>query len=338
MKNALMAVGVARMVVIGAVLVAGGCNTATQTSATKREPVTRTGAASSTFTAPAAPVRAARHHISGEVRPLKVHNTGTVDGRALTLMYGVSDYIEGGGGAAYNNQKVYELVDAGGKVVLPLSVDDVRLVPGRGVYVLPAEDRLRHRGAAFKAALNTGLRGSETYQEPRGEGTFADLPIRYWQKYDPATGKLAPTAILHIEPAYGDRAADTTLPEILRMPSFLIVYWQGQLNAEIISPAGDLLGEYKRYSPPLGVHWLLGGGRFSVLRYWRGNEAFNQLLGRLLEPLETPVTQIVEVETVRRQRFLVTPAPGTGPQEDLWLVLQPDGRCLAPPGAIGLRP
>jgi hypothetical protein len=112
--------------------------------------------------APAAVAHAPTAVIRDTKGPYTPYTSGTINGRKLTLLSTVADYIENGGHAAYNHQRVYRLVDETGKEILPLGVAHARLIPDRSVYVLPAKDRLRFRRDAFHKAISTGYAGQKS--------------------------------------------------------------------------------------------------------------------------------------------------------------------------------
>lgn len=163
-----------------------------------------------------------------------------------------------------------------------------------------------------------------------------EYTLHRWERIDPTTRDAAPSNVVWIEP----HPLDATAPArqtlvVLYLPDPPV---PGRVDALIVAPTGTCLGVYEDVD-------LQGGravqqvGAFGLLRTRRpGGTKQDHLLGPGFQLLEAPADPIVIGELATGGRCLMRRAPGTSPEDDLWHLLQPDGRFGSPPGTVGLRP
>lgn len=328
-----------------ALLGLAGCESAPEPAPPVRETLWRTFPDGLTPLTPGPVVEVGGHRLAVfEAEPAQA-------GGRLTYTVAIPGGVVGGASPdstfGARDRAFHELRDAStGQVLLPLGYHAMTAIPGHGVFVLPADERLRRRDDASQVPWRLkGLR----------ERPCSPELLPRWRWFDPQARRLVDTDIVmierYLEPP-GDRAADAPSSRSRRETrGWLIVHRKpdevhegatvGRLDASLLAPDGALLGYYERFAPACGLdlgsyrfQLLDGRGRFTVLStHTPDGRVQDHLLGEGFELLAAPEYRIVALGD-----YLARPAPGTSPEEGLWELLQRDGHFAALPGAVGLRP
>jgi hypothetical protein len=236
--------------------------------------------------------------------------------------------------------RFFELRDAAnGRVVLPLDYHKFVVVPGAGLFVLPADQRTRRPDDRSISNQNRGP--WHTRLMAHGDRPASRQELLQWKWFDPAAERLVDTDVVLLESYW-------SVSKPAPPPAWLIVRWRpnesgpggkelGRLDAEVISPSGDAIGQYERFAPQFEYNYngfttglvraMSARGMFAVLGTHTANGGRQDyLLGNSLELVSIPAARVVAVGD-----SLATQAPGTDTAEELWYVLQRDGTFAAPP-------
>jgi hypothetical protein len=229
--------------------------------------------------------------------------------------------------------------------------DAVAVVPGLGIFTLEGQSRWAHffngldyTGGAFEHGLGPRALLSGHRLKPAQQGN--GLPS--WKSFDPTTKTRTDSDVVWIEalgapgPVRAPEGWIEPIPDrvyptmVVRVkPAEKVKDWdRGRLDAEFYSPAGRLMGRYERFDfhATTPVSWF---GDFRWIRvYTDTDDTRDLLLGPDFQFVSAAPGPILWVN----RKFLAVRAPGTPPEDDLWVFLQPDGRFGAPPGIVGFRP
>jgi hypothetical protein len=266
----------------------------------------------------------------------------TLNSRAVTTFVTLSTGLTRLGTINYEHSQTlntwdggfYELVDSDtGKVILPLDYWQIVPVPGIGVYVRTPDERIKANAA----------RQAGTAQSP-------------WRKLDLATGNMPMTDVSLDNNGY-PRA-----PDPVRQVTVIVRADPGS-TASRPRMRVEVYPVYKAGTQPVTqplvygrvlerrYHKLfIGEGKYSVLA---GVDEQDRPLTLLLDEqlryvLETdkPIRKF-SAESLTKMTsagghavvsFLAMPAPGTDPADDLWILLDENGRFGAPADVVGYRP
>ncbi len=304
-------------------LLAVGCSS-TETEPTEERPA-RPAEAPVDYDQGLEPERTEEAPVEPPLPYVATGSSATIDGRKVVVMRAEKRFA-----APYEVRFVYELRDAATQESLHTwgsladgyvrGVSCVLLISGFGLLELvPAEvDEYLctpERGASIAGWLSR-------YRDHPTEG------FPRWSKLDLPTKTLVETDITFVEGfAIGTRWAYALTHRLgaQRVGDRLL----GRLDLELVSDAGEPLGRYERVRWPMQV---VGGLRLIRAHQADGAEV-NHLLGPRLEPLSVTTGRMLIVGGA-----LMTQAPGTTPEENLWVAVGTDGQPVRTPGIIGYRP
>lgn len=151
-----------------------------------------------------------------------------------------------------------------------------------------------------------------------------------WRRLDLETRKLVDTDVVFISNVVNGPAG--TFEVTSRLPDEKLGDRTiGRLDIELINTAGESLGRYERASFPS----LPAADGLRLVRTHRadGTEV-NHVLGPRLERLSVSERPTMVVNGI----FIATQAPGTTPEQNLWIFAKPNGQFVVPPGIVGYRP